>query len=447
MSTALPARRVPASLALLFWVAVLVALVVGGLVQLYLPALAKVKHAGSLAGFLLLVLSVVVVALSTRRLQMPLLAFMALGLLLWSVLVTLPGDGSLAEKIAGLKRYFQMWGVLFFLALVPLAAGMERRLWQFLFLLGGLHFLFVLHQALVLVPIREAMGGTVAVDVVAGTFGARMEGGGANNTLAAFMAVYFAGVLGLRALGWLPGWRYPVALLVALLPFLLGETKSAFVYLALALLVTARTQIARRPVTTLLQMVLGLVFLVALMQAYVTLYSKGATAEEWLENILEYNTGDKGYSALSQLNRTTVYPYWLDEHLPDDVGGLLFGHGLGAAFLDYSEEQPGHMEQRHAGMGIGLTSVSAMLWDIGLPGTLLFLGIIVVAVRQAARLWAASSDSVFRLRLQLAGVTVLVGGVSMLLTPAMTQEQPAQCLFALAVGYIASAGRRPAGAA
>ncbi|MCL4722446.1 MAG: hypothetical protein KJ041_10960, partial [Gammaproteobacteria bacterium] len=380
-------------------------------------------------------------------LRIPRLAWIALLFMLWAVLVTVVGEGPLIEKIAGFKRYFQMWGVLLFLALLPPPPRSEDRLWRFLFLLGFVELVFVLHQVIVLVPIREAMGNLVAVDVVAGTFGARLEGGGSNNTLSAFMAVFLAGVLGLRAIGHLPGWRYPVALVAALLPFFLGETKSAFLYLTLAMLVMARSQIARRPLTTLLQMVLGLFVLVALMQAYVTLYSKGKSAEEWLENILAYNIGDVGYGALAELNRTTTYSYWFEQHVPDDPAGLLLGHGLGAAFLDYSEENPGHAEARYSGMGIGLTGLSSLLWDVGLPGTLLFLSIPALAIRRATRLWAASRDPVQRLRLKLSGITVLVTGTSLLLAPSMTQEQAVQCLFALAVGYIASAGQRRVGAA
>lgn len=439
--------RFPGIPVLVFWATVLIALLIGGLLQLYVPALASIKLLGSVLGFFLLALAWFLALASGRRLQVPRLAVLAFIFLLWASLVTLVGEGPLIEKIAGFKRYFQMWGVLFFLALLPLAKQTEDRLWKFLFVLGFVETLFVLHQVIVLVPIREAMGGLVAVDVVAGTFGARLEGGGSNNTLSAFMAVFFAGVLGLRAIGRLPGWRFPLALLVALLPFFLGETKSAFLYLGLAMLVMARSQIARRPWTTLLQILFGLLLMVSLMQAYVTLYSKGLSAEEWMENILAYNIGDRGYGAMAELNRTTVYLHWFEEHIPGDAGGLLFGHGMGAAYLDFSEEQPGHMEDRQAGMGIGLTGLSSMLWDVGLPGTLLFLSIIVLAIRQAIRTWAASRDPVRRLRMKLSGITVLVSGTAMLLVPTMTQEQPVQCLFALAVGYIACAGRRRAGPA
>lgn len=448
MNGSLPARRKGAGIASpVFWATILIALLLGGLAQLYVPALAQIKLLGALAGLSLLLLVPIIAVMSTGGLRIPRLAWIALLFMLWAVLVTVVGEGPLIEKIAGFKRYFQMWGVLFFLALLPLAHRSEDRLWRFLFLLGFVELVFVLHQVIVLVPIREAMGGLVAVDVVAGTFGARMEGGGSNNTLSAFMAVFLAGVLGLRAIGRLPGWRFPLALLTALLPFFLGETKSAFLYLTLAMLVMARSQIARRPLTTLLQMAIGLLVMVALMQAYVTLYSKGLSAEEWLENILAYNIGDVGYGALSELNRTTVYPHWFEEHIPDDPGGLLFGHGLGAAFLDYSEEKPGHAEARYAGMGIGLTGLSSMLWDVGLPGTLLFLAIPLLAIRRAIKLWAASRDPVQRLRLKLSGIAVLVTGTSMFLSSTMTQEQPVQCLFALAVGYIASAGSRRAGTA
>ena len=112
-----------------------------------------------------------------------------------SVLVNL---SSLDVTLVGTKNYFQMWGLLLGVAFVRWNNSLAKGLLWGLVLIALLQLPFAAHQYLFLVPKRIGLGeGIVPVDVVAGTFGAQLLGGGANAVLAAFLVIVIGWLLAL----------------------------------------------------------------------------------------------------------------------------------------------------------------------------------------------------------------------------------------------------------
>jgi hypothetical protein len=56
----------------------------------------------------------------------------------------------------------------------------------------------------------------------------------------------------------------------------------------------------------------------------------------------------------------------------------------------------GHMDRKYPGYSIGLTTMSALLWDVGLLGTGLFLMMFLAAFLAAGRLTARASPGLDR---------------------------------------------------
>ena len=85
---------------------------------------------------------------------------------------------------------------------------------------------FVAHEYLVLVPKRVGLGGgIVPVDIVAGTFGAILEAGGANAVLAAYQVIVVACLLALWKNGALSGFKAAVLSLMLLSPMVVNQAK------------------------------------------------------------------------------------------------------------------------------------------------------------------------------------------------------------------------------
>ena len=117
-----------------------------------------------------------------------------------------------------------------------------------LLLIALLQLPFAAHQYLCLVPKRIGLGeGIVPADVVAGTFGATLLGGGANAVLAAFLVIVVGLLLALWKNGVLSAADGQLLSLLLLTPLLVNQAKVAVLYLPLMFVVIFYRDIVRRP--------------------------------------------------------------------------------------------------------------------------------------------------------------------------------------------------------
>ncbi|HYN53300.1 MAG TPA: hypothetical protein VES38_01190, partial [Methylotenera sp.] len=102
-----------------------------------------------------------------------------------------------------------------------------------------------------------------------------------------------------------------------------------------------------------------------------------------------YNVDNIGYGK-SLLNRTTVMSFWWGLHDWHDPITFLFGHGLGSSFG--SAFDAGHIAQMYPNYGINLTTVSTLLWDLGLVGLVLYISIFIIAWFQVSKIWRSTNS-------------------------------------------------------
>lgn len=429
---------------LTLWLCVIGALLVSGVVSLFLPALSKITWLFSMLGFFLtLAAAFSLLAHPELRRTTPGYVWLALGLLLFAMGYAPLAGSSLPEMMAGTKRCFQLWGVMF------ACAGLLRdtedlgRIVRLLLVLAGLQLPFALYQRIVLVPQREGMGnGVVPIDVVSGTFEASFLGGGNSSGMVLFLTMALALVIAAWREGALKGWWCLLLALLFALPMGLGETKVVVLFLPLMLLVLFGRYVRRAPVVSVLMLLAGIGCTALLFYIYAAHFGRsGLSVADRLRETIAYNFGSVGYLGSYSLNRTTALTHWWAHHGVANPHELLFGHGLGSSYFAPASFVQGHVARAHGYIGIGLTAASSILWDLGLAGLLVVLAIMALAWRRAGRALRRAPDGWSRASMVAARVGLLLFGVLLFYADSLLNALSVQCLWMLTLGGIAVAAR------
>ena len=380
----------------LFWFVVISALVVTGVCQLYLPLLKYVRYIVPLASVPLLLHGVMDYFTSWTRARhdpTPAIVSWALAFALACVVSALVNLSDPAVVLVGMKGYFQMWGLFLSVVFLTWNDRFTGNLARGILLIALLQVPFAVHEYLFLVPKRVGLGaGIVPVDIVAGTFGATLDGGGANAVLAGFQVIVVGCLLALWKNGALSGFKAAAASLLLLSPMLVNEAKITALYLPLVFIVIFRRDIAGRPVKFLVGG-LGMLGVLAVLMSALVLGSNSAKVKSWsdlVDYVVATQTADTDarQGQYSELSRLSALSFWVKEHVRADPINTLVGHGVGA-----SRENAGGLdlantlaEKRYPGLRIGYTALSALLWDTGVIGLITVLGMFASAFLTAGRL-------------------------------------------------------------
>ncbi|MBZ0069831.1 MAG: hypothetical protein K8F26_13580 [Thiobacillus sp.] len=433
------------------WLIIFSGLVVMGILKLYAPQFQVIRW---LIPLMTLAVPIAVFLLQAfnpspaEKTKLPALFWWGMAFVCASLASTLVNWSGLMTAISGTKNYFQVWGLILVFALIRYRGDFSRGLTILLVGVGLLQIPFVLHQHFFIVPMRmrfAGVGGLSPDDVIAGTFGAEWYGGGNNALLAAYLFIVISLLFSLWRNKVLPAWLvFPAALLLAF-PVFLNEAKVALFYAWVMFVVLYWDDIARRP----LRFIVANAFLVVFMSVFILFYAqiaaetgKAHTVGQYLDFLIEMNLY-RGYGTY-ELNRWTALVFWFQEHFPHDLWHALVGHGLGETqegsnLVDVSNSLAGH---RYHGMGIGLTGLSALLWDVGLVGTMLVGLMFLSAYRLAGRLAKASNGNSLAMALFMglqAGVAILA--LSIAHKSFFVFEMAFQILFVLIVGYLIYSAR------
>ena len=438
----------------LFWYTILVGLVVAGLAKLYAPPIELIRWTLTPVSLLLMLYAGAAWFGKARDYgprYVPPQAWWAGAFVLAVLLSTVAGDLVFDRFSVGLKGYFQVW--LFFFALVfyPWPRDLMDRLPLVLLGLAFLQLPFVLHQFLFIVPQRVGMGdGIVPVDVVAGTFGAKFAGGGANALMNAFLVIVMAGIVAAFQARAISG---PKALLLALpllLPILVNMAKVSVVYFALAYLVLFGADIIRRPLRFIATSLAAAGLLVLILFAYAQSAPPSAGVNSIKDLIVytyETNTGRVQIGGQDQLSRAGSIGFWAERHGLNDLRRTLFGHGAGFTRVGdevtptaetVRSELLGVTENIDLESRIGRTAIAALLWEVGVVGLVSVLGLIIATFIAATRLERRYADVPIRFAaLRAARVAMLLMFVTMWHKNAIVLDVTYQVLFLLIMGYVA----------
>lgn len=380
-----------------FWFVVAAALVVAGLAQLYLPGARFVRYLVPVASLGLLLHWVVDYMTTVRRTPEPIpgpvlwaFGFAAIGVVAVMANLSSPGVAML-----GARNYFQMWALFLGVAFLRWPSNFARQVYLGLVLIALVQLPFAAHQYLFLVPKRIPLvgDGLVPVDVVAGTFGAQLYGGGANAVLGAFQVI----VVGLLLAQWKNGalsmLRAFVLSALLLSPLLVNQVKVVVLYLPLMFGVLFWRELLLRPLKFLVAAVAIAGLSVTMVAAILATHPTGRlhSFPDLVEFVVTRQTAsiEERQGQYAALSRWTALTFWAREHVKASPSHTLLGHGLGASRepeMGSLDRAPTLAQQRYAGLRIGYTAVSALLWDTGLVGLAAVMGMFASAFFMAGRL-------------------------------------------------------------
>lgn len=373
------------------WLVITLGLAAPAILDMGGHGLSRVSWAISMMAILLCIPSILhLLDLNSReKKHIPLFIWMAVFFVIYAVGSTVFKMHSIGELFGGFKRYFQAFGLMLALATLAISRKDINNWLKLLLTIALLQLPFALFERFVLVPLRGGIAaGGQATDVVAGTMGANLQGGSPNSIMVIFIVIAFVFVFSRWKAGLIPLSRMLLLSMILLFPLFLGETNVVVVLLPLMGLVLLRKDLVQNP-AKYLPILFGLLVLTALL-AYVYVYIMlDSNFTEAILGTIAYNVDDVGYGT-SLLNRTTVMSFWWGLHGWHDPISLLFGHGLGSSYG--SAFDGGHIAQMYVNYGIGLTTISSILWDLGLIGLALYVSIFILTWFQIGRLWKRTNN-------------------------------------------------------
>jgi hypothetical protein len=433
------------------WGVVVGGTIIVGLAELYFPTFTQIRWLIAAISFFLLLLALIKLITSpTNKMHVKVglnstMLITSLCLFLLSTLLSvLANQLAIGSSIVGFKNYFQMFGLSIGILAFISQQNSANQLFKYLIILGIIQIPFAIQQFIQFVPLRSsveaAQHGVVAVDVVSGTFGGAKLGGGRSANLALLSSILIV----LMAAQWKFKMRSAISSIVLsllfLLPMVFNEAKLFIVLLPIGLFLLFRENVLKNPFKVLA----GAIGLAGILGLLIIGYSllPGAKSQQlnsfdkYYREIIEYNLGNHGYGN-SSLNRTTVYTFWYNENIArGNIKNAIFGYGLGSTNQSSIVSTKTLSNTKYRGYGIGLTTLSSLLWEIGLLGTLSVMAIIISAYYLAYKLqikWINTENWPY---LRTAQIAVLMFSISMLHNNYFVSDLSYQTLLMLLLGYL-----------
>lgn len=421
--------------ALTISITLVLGLIVSGLLQIFIIDFDKRMIWGvAVLGFIVLLSAMISGRSNIPAVRSPTFVRLASLFILYAVLVSVLNLYSIDEFILAFKRYFQMMGIIFALAWISFDAKAVSFWKKLMVVVACIQLPFALYELLILVPFREGftniIPGLVPVDVVAGTFGADILGGGANSEMATFLIMVLAFLLSYKKYNLLTNKLLFLVSVLVIPPLLLGETKIVLILLPIMFLLLYRREIVSKMHKALVALALGGLLTVVAGNMY--LLAMGLGFDDFVLNSIGYNIGDIGYG-LNELNRKTVLSFWAEKQGFDQPLAFLFGNGLGSSH----SATLGHIAINYPGYGIDLTAISVLLWDVGIVGVILFLSIFVFALKVAGKIERETRDNKIKADTAALKISIVLILINLFFDRSALEVISWQIIFSLAFGYLA----------
>ncbi|SER65007.1 hypothetical protein SAMN05421690_104814 [Nitrosomonas sp. Nm51] len=422
----------------IIWLILISGLLVTGILPLFIHEGVAARSAWSVSilGFFLMSVAFLKL-LSTPAIikETPAFIWVALIFFIYAIICSLASWHSTGEFFGGVKRYFQMWGFIFALCWLSLDAQKIRRWRIFILCIAIAQLPLAIYQLITWVPFRESIKNAyphmVPVDVVAGTFGSSITGGGASGEMAVFLIIMLGFLLARRIENLLPAGYFFVLVLTIAAPLFLGETKVVLIMLPLMFAVLYRHRIVKQLRYWLLSF--SVVMLITVTAGYTYLnFMPEKSKEELVSDTIAYNFQDKGYGGY-YLNRTTAITFWAQNQDAGDPVSFFFGNGLGASHT----ATRGHIATHYPNYGINLTATPTLLWDLGVFGFLLFITILILAWRCANRLIRESASPVVRADAAAIQAAMAIFAFYLFYRVGILELLSFQIVFTALLGYLA----------
>lgn len=440
----------------LMWCVILGALVISGPLELYFPEIRQARWGVSMLGFALIGAALLnklflSARFSEKKHEMANPTLLWLGVFFSTSLAGLLYSHQLANGLIGLKIYFQGCGLFLALAWLQLSRPRGDLVMKSLVVIALIQLPFALQQFFFLGSRRIlASAGGIASDGVVGTFSGSSSGGGAGPVLSALLILVISILLFWWRSDRLSSFRTFLMTCICLIPVFLNETKISLILIPVALYLVFSDKVKKSPLQFLSGSIISTLLLAGIFMVYINLPAGSAyvqgDASSSIEESVAYNFGNKGYGSF-ELNRTTVYGFWAKHHGFFNPIETLVGHGLGSSGEGGSVSVRNLATYDYRGKGIGLTTISALLWDVGIIGTFAVVAMFWSAFRLSGKILAKSdaNDVIGNGLLMGARVGIAILGLNLIHNNYFTFEFGYQILTMLMFGYVAFRARSSGG--
>lgn len=320
--------------------------------------------------------------LARSRFGLPLALPLCLFLLL-IVVSAVVNTAPLLQVVVGAKGMVLLWSVYLLLALFAVPFSTLERGLRLLFVLVVLQIPLVLYQLLVVVPTRSNAGGRhgVSWDAIVGTFGGDPQGGGASGSMAYILVLAMILALSLRRYRQISTLSCAAVWTLALLVIGVAEVKVVVVLLPIGIATLFWREVYRRPVLALLGGVVTLGLSLSVLLVYNQLDSDSSTGQA--RDLGSLIDSTFGYSLdptminreTGEMGRNAALVFWYKEGWQRDTLRGLVGYGPGAS-RSASNFSVGEVARKYS-FSIDRSTAAQLLWEVGLLGFVLYVGMIV----------------------------------------------------------------------
>ncbi|WP_457331826.1 hypothetical protein [Rhizobacter sp. P5_C2] len=340
--------------------------------------------------------------------------------------------------LVGARNYFFVWSTAFAIAA---GAMTERQLlvcFRLALGIAALQLPFAVQQHFM----NFASG--ASWDSVVGTYGGDPEGGGASGTLALFGAYGMGLAIALWTHGALGGRLAAAVVLSSVASLMFAEVKAFFVFAPLMLGVVLFPELRRRPALVTGVLLVTTALLAGTFTYYRLVYYKpvaSARVDSGAGDYLAYAVGaDIKLShninrVTGEVSRVGAPLIWVQEGGFGPPHGRWVGYGPRAsrasAMLGKGEAA------KHFVFALTTSTLTVALWDLGLLGLSVILGLLVVALLSA---WRLSRDeripAAHRGALQATAGLFLLALASLPYNDTVVDSHSMQFFYAFSVGYL-----------
>ena len=416
------------------WILLVSIMLITGCVSYIMPAFNGITWANVIIAAIFSV-RIIVFAEKEKYLQKQIIPFPLIFILIFAFycLIAIFSNTFFKESITASKNIFQFLSLPFVLFF---GRWTQKNV--------SAYMIFILTVALitpVIILIQAKIFGA-GYDLITGTFGSSyLAGGGPNAAMSTFLVSQIGVLIFLAKYNYIP-WALTIVLSVFLLYGLTFTMAQAIIGFLLIVFVFVLLDYKINQFKKMIIFIFSFFVLFGfILNSYFmttqdikknSLYMsppKGYT--EYLKNVVESNLSPE----YQNLNRTGLVLLWYRFNIENnDMLGLIFGHGLGAT--KSAGLEIGHIQKLFGNINIGRTALSALLWEVGILGTGIYLCIYVSAFCIAKKLNKIDLPGIHKVFIKSAQLSCLLFILSIPYKFSIIENQPFNFYSFFIIGYI-----------
>ncbi len=355
-----------------------------------------------------------------------------------------PPSGYLA--LIGIRGFLLLWGFFFLIAVSDLPASTFKKIAFILLLIGLLQIPLTLYQRIFVASVHSLNSNAPWWDAVVGSFDGYRQYGGDSGGMGMFMVALIGAVLIFWRRKLLSTLKMLVLILLYCIPILTAEVKVVFILIPAMVGLVFISYFRRNLPVAILALFLTGAGLYGLTKTYNALNTSGTprahlSLEDNLEAIFKFSAATNIYNSSNsrsgEMGRVTALVFWWEQHSPlSNLKAFLIGDGIGASSglkLQGSTQYSSVVRQ----FNYANSSAATLLWNFGVIGLMLYLGMMVALLLELRRLSKLTTIPDFHRGLLEAGS--LYVAFLMLTLPynqgLFGQSQPSLLIFVTLMGY------------